>query len=121
MYIFLRLIAQSCRNTSVTVYCDNMPVVWMISKFKAKIVRPDLQCILREIALLLMHYEIHLWLEHVPGVLNKVADALSRYLPEPLAASPFQLQDVPSYSRYYLQRLSDLCRDYEIEQQHLAN
>ena len=64
---------------------DNMGVICMLAKGRAK--SADLNILAREFALdqALQVYRIH-WLQHIPGIANKDADALSRLeapIPEP--------------------------------------
>ena len=116
VYLLLKLNHDQLRNKAVTVWCDNEPVVWMITRCRAPLSRPDLQGILNKLAQLLITNETHLWVEHIPGVKNITADKLSRYLPDPLAACTFPMQPNPfSDVQFALQKIADHCRKVEVQ------
>ncbi len=122
VFIAIRLNREQFRGKAVTVFCDNLPVVWMIRKFRAPLHRPDLQLILIELAKLLIGFEINVWMEHVEGETNKTADALSRFFPQPLKDCVFT-DLVPIKSRKVqvaTQRIADKCKKFIIERRFLA-
>ena len=115
-----RLYHQKFQNKAITAYCDNESVVYMLINFRAKLVRPDLQALLREIAQILITNNIQLWIEHIPGEYNITADALSRFLPYPDSNCTISLNPIPTKAKLTLQALADLCCDYVIKHKYLT-
>ena len=58
--------------------CDNMAVVQVITALTSK--DPVLMHLLRLLYFFLAVHDVHFWAEHIPGVHNTVADAVSRNL-----------------------------------------
>ena len=56
--------------------CDNMAVVHVVSALSSK--DPTIMHLLRCLCYYLARYNIHIRAKHVPGVLNTVADSISR-------------------------------------------
>ena len=85
VYIAMILNIETIRNSNITLWCDNQPVVYMLIKCRAKIGRPDLFWIIAKIAALCLDNDIWPWFEWIEGDINKTADKLSRFLPDPFA------------------------------------
>ncbi len=92
----------------------------MISKFRATLTRPDLQCVLRKIGKLLIENEIHLWMEHIAGEKNITADKLSRFYENPLSECSVPLKNIPTRCHKAVQEITTLCEQFEIERQYLV-
>ena len=64
---------------------DNIACKFMLINFSAKLARPDLQILINHICELCVHRRLHLWLDHIKGTDNTLADALSRFYPNALS------------------------------------
>ena len=103
--VALTLNIKSFRNKVIHIWCDNKPVVDMLIAFRATLSRTDLQGLIHRIARLLIQNNVHLWINHIDGEANNAADALSRFLPEPLKLVPFKLHKKPLACKNLLQHL----------------
>ena len=124
VFLLIKLNVRRLAHKAITAWCDNSPSVWMITKCRAPLKRPDLQEILNQLAKLLIQNEIHLWMEHIPGVKNVTADKLSRYYPNPLEDCRFRDQlrpNPPQKVQRELQRIATQCRALEIQRLQQAN
>lgn len=65
--------------SSVTFLCDNLPVVFMVSKKRASFDRPDLMQLIRILCKLANQHSFYFWIEHISTENNKTADSLSRF------------------------------------------
>ncbi len=74
----VRLFAAKWRHKVVKLRCDNHAVCMMLRRKAACYRRRDLNALLIEICALATANRLYFWVEHVPGVQNKLADALSR-------------------------------------------
>ena len=63
-------------HSNITVYCNNLRVVYVVKTGKTK--DPFLALCVRNIWLLTAHYDIDLDIAHIPGCHNTLAGALSR-------------------------------------------
>ena len=77
----LRVFAHAWQGKKIRFHIDNQAVVYSLNftKIKDKI----LQSVVRTIWLLSTSYDIQLQYSHIPGILNKEADALSRVFEQP--------------------------------------
>ena len=64
------------RHQKVLVHCDNLAVVHMICSFTSK--DPIILYLLQCLHFVLARFDIALRAKHIPGVLNSIADAISR-------------------------------------------
>lgn len=71
-------------DTLIEIFTDNIACKYMLMNMTAKLTRPDLQILINDICKLCVDRRIHLWMEHIPGEENKIADALSRFFENPL-------------------------------------
>jgi hypothetical protein len=106
-------------DTYIHIFTDNSACKYFLIKMAAPLSRPDLQTLINEICMLCVRRRIHLWLDHIPGVQNTIADALSRFYP-----SPFSFEQHPNYyihtpsincsdiTRHHLQRGADLSSSF---------
>ena len=69
--------AKESRNRSIICYSDNTPAVQAINKFSSP--SHQLMLLIRPLALLCMNFNVTVKAKYIPGPLNKVADALSRF------------------------------------------
>lgn len=92
IYVALKLNLNKIKNSNITLWCDNQPVVYMLIGCRAKIGRPDLFWLITNIASMCLDNDIWPWFEWIKGDTNKTADKLSRFLPNPLADCPLPLQ-----------------------------
>ena len=67
-------------SSRILIKCDNLPVVNCVNKGYSKV--PIMGDLLRVFMYNSMRYNILFRAEHVPGVDNKLADLLSRLLPQ---------------------------------------
>ena len=70
-------------DKNIRVWTDNMSCKWWLQKMSAKIYRPDVQAMINQICDLCIVLRLHLWMDHIPGKDNIVADALSRFFTDP--------------------------------------
>ncbi len=98
----------------IRLFCDNMGVVWMLIRMRARLGRPDLQELIRQICEAAVEYRFHFWIDHVPGVDNVIADALSRNFHNPFASMPFLPGKAIPTATAVLQQASDDCKPYNI-------
>ena len=71
----VRLWASGLANKTICVHCDNQSAVTVINSGKTK--DPFLDLCIRHLAMLCAVHNINLGLQHVKGIDNGVADALS--------------------------------------------
>ena len=71
-------------DTLIEVFTDNIACKFMLINMTSLLARPDLQILINDICELCVRRRVHLWMEHIPGDDNKVADALSRFFENPL-------------------------------------
>ena len=81
-------------DSLIEVFTDNVACKYMLINMTAKLTRPDLQILIDEICKLCVTRRIHLWMEHIPGDENKVADALSRFFEKPLELEQLEKHSV---------------------------
>ena len=77
LVIALRMWASNWCHYSITVYCDNSGVVFVVKTGKTK--DPFLALCVRNIWLLTAHYDIDLNIVHIPGCHNTIPDTLSSH------------------------------------------
>ena len=77
----VELYGHAWKGKSVQFFCDNKAVCYCVGKKCACFKRPDLNWLLEELARMVHHFRFRLWIRHVPGVMNGLADALSRNKP----------------------------------------
>ena len=77
----LRVFAHVRQGKKIRFHIDNQAVVYSLNFGKIK--DKTLQSIVRTIWLLSASYDIQLQYSHIPGILNKEADALSRVFEQP--------------------------------------
>ena len=79
--VMLRIVLESrpgkFAHKVIRCHCDSMVAVLASGTWKAG--SPSLNFVLREIAILCIINDVHILPEHLPGDLNVVADAISRY------------------------------------------
>ncbi|MCP5017232.1 MAG: hypothetical protein GY938_18470 [Ketobacter sp.] len=93
----------------------------MITRCRAPLKRPDLQGILNKLAALLIKNETHLWITHIPGKENIIADKLSRYAENPLAGCKYSLTSNGAKKvQHELQAIADYCYEMELDREILA-
>lgn len=114
--------ADSLTDSFIHVFTDNDSCKWQLIKMSAPLSRPDLQILINEICIWCVKRRIHLWLDHVPGVHNTIADALSRFYPNPFSFAQHPSFDVGRPTRDcsrrcrdILQRAADLASDFLTE------
>ena len=109
--ILLNTFKDKFANKCVNIWCDNEPVVWMLIRWHAPLHRKDLQHVLRFIAKICIFNNITPWWDHIKGHENKVADRLSRFLPNPFNFTEVTPTDTPSNfsARLSAQACADLC------------
>jgi hypothetical protein len=83
---------------SIRICTDNEAVKFLLISFSAQFARPDLQVLINHICILCIRLRLHLWLDHIPGVKNAMADALSRFYDQPLTYPQHPDFDVGSVS-----------------------
>ena len=66
---------------AVKIWCDNNGVCSIVSRKVACFRRRDLNDLMAEMCEVATKYRFYFWIEHIAGVENKIADALSRGLP----------------------------------------
>ena len=75
--VAIELCGEECRNLKIRLNCDNMGVVQVINRISGSslpVVR-----LLRHLVLRCLQWNISLYAVHIPGVDNRLADALSRF------------------------------------------
>ena len=75
--VAVRLWGPRCRGMKVVIYCDNEPAVSVINTGKSR--DPFMATCIRELWLVVASNLFELRAIHLPGVDNRVADALSRW------------------------------------------
>ncbi|MCP4910588.1 MAG: hypothetical protein GY907_07760, partial [Bacteroidetes bacterium] len=83
VFVVIASLRKMLRHKIIHVYTDNEPVKWMLISMRSKLYRPDLQYLINRICRWAIKFEFNLWIEHIPGVDNVIADALSRYKSQP--------------------------------------
>ena len=64
------------KNQSITLFCDNMSVVHMVNTMSSKC--KNCMVLLRIIVLQALTHNVRIRVKHVPGILNRYSDFLSR-------------------------------------------
>lgn len=83
---------------SIRICTDNIAVKFLLISFSARFARPDLQVLINEICLLCITRRLYLHLDHIPGINNTLADALSRFYSNPLSYAQHPDFDVGAVS-----------------------
>ena len=107
--VMVELLKHSISGQKLHIQCDNLPVVHMVINFRAPLNRNDLQTLLRYLATSLIQHQITLWIQHLDGPLNIVADRLSRFKNHPFKTALWKPQPLPANAQQTLQHLIDLC------------
>ena len=81
-------------DTLIEIFTDNIACKYMLINMTAKLTRPDLQILINDICKLCCDRRMHLWMEHIAGEDNKVADALSRFFEKPLELEQLEKHNV---------------------------
>ena len=92
--VALKVFAHACKGKHITFHIDNQAVVNSLKFNKMK--DHILQSIVRTIWLLAAANDVQLSYSHIPGILNKEADALSRV---------FQSQQLQGFTQSLLQKM----------------
>jgi len=71
---------EKLRGKKVLFYCDNMPSVWICIKKSACFKRPDLTALVKVLLSVAHECQFRVYLKHVEGIRNPIADKLSRQL-----------------------------------------
>ena len=89
----------------------------MLISMRSKLSRPDLQSIINQICKIFIEHAITPWIEHIPGKLNTIPDALSRdqHIPTDLAHKC----SIEINARDAIQNASDLCKNIIIKNKFL--
>ena len=90
----LRLWPNSLKDQRLLVLCDNEAVVHVINNQTSK--DKDLMSLIRQLTVALMNNNLILRAKHVPGKLNIIADALSRFQDTPELRQQYGLEPLPS-------------------------
>ena len=90
----LRLWPNSLKDQRLLVLCHNEAVVHVINNQTSK--DKDLMSLIRQLTVALMNNNLILRAKHVPGKLNIIADALSRFQDTPELRQQYGLAPVPS-------------------------
>lgn len=72
-------------DKSIHIHTDNIACKYLCRSFSAKLARADLQILLNHICLICVQKRLHVFMSHIAGEDNTIADALSRFYPNPLA------------------------------------
>lgn len=105
-------------DKTIKVYTDNVACKYMLINMRAKLYRPDLQILINNICKLCIDNRILLWMEHIPGSDNIVADALSRYFANPFKTTP-NISKIRLDAAKWLQLASNLTKDCKIKSKFL--
>lgn len=81
-------LGEQLQDRSIAIFTDNPACKAEILKMSAPLYRPDLQCLINDLCKVTLVGRIHLWIDLIAGKDNPVADALSRFKPQPFAAWP---------------------------------
>ena len=107
------------RDQTITLFTDNEPCKFMLISMTARLCRPDLQCLILGICKLCITQRCHLWIQHIPGTENVIADALSRFKPNPFRShARFRGQQVNALS--FLRHASELARPWPVQTRFLV-
>ena len=110
----------SFKGLVIHVFTDNMPCKWMLMSMRSRLYRPDLQILINAICELCIKRQLQLWMDHIPGKENIVADALSRYFPDPLLMEQGQHKESCFLdSTRVLQLASDLSKQANVKNKFL--
>ena len=77
IYVLVSMFAHKLKNTYVTFHCDNMAVVLIIKGQTSR--DKTIMSIVRPLVLELLTANLHLTADHIPGIENVLADAISRF------------------------------------------
>ena len=99
LYPILALIGtfgSKLKNHSILFHSDNEGVVEIINKQTSSSKKPVIMNIVRPLVLLLMQHNILLRSCHIPGIRNKLCDAISRFQVTPSLLRHHNMNNVPS-------------------------
>ena len=99
LYPILALIGtfgSKLENHSILFHSDNEGVVEIINKQTSSSKKPVIMNIVRPLVLLLMQHNILLMSCHIPGIRNKLCDAISRFQVTPSLLRHHNMNNVPS-------------------------
>ena len=101
---------------TMAIFTDNEACKWMLINMSSRLYRPDLQVLINDICRLCIKYRFHIWIQHVEGKKNIIADALSRFLPVQFPRN-FNLKKISASP--FLKRASALASSWEVQRKYL--
>ena len=101
---------------TLAIFTDNEACKWMLMSMSSRLYRPDLQVLINDICRLCIKYRFHIWIQHVEGKKNIIADALSRFLPVHFPRK-FKSQKISALP--FLKRASALASNWEVQRRYL--
>lgn len=94
VYVMLALFGRQITNSNVCFSSDNEAVVHMLNGQTSK--HPFAMTIIRSLVLILVKYNIYLRAKHLPGIDNKLCDAISRFQTTPVMMESFNMEPIPT-------------------------
>ena len=92
--VALLLWGNKYKNNSVHIWCDNAPTVGQLTKKSARFHREDIMKLVRIICTDTLQQEYHYFIDHIKGVKNQCADALSRFYKQPFQYLSSKQQEI---------------------------
>ena len=101
IYVLIAMFGNKMANNRVLFRCDNIAIVQVINKQTAKYT--EIMTILRPLILCLLKHNIRFRAEHIPGVQNKLSDAISRFQVTPALLKHYGMQSTSTPIPAHLQ------------------
>lgn len=116
------------KEKAICAWTDSSPAVGMLISMRASLKRPDCQTLINWLCETALITNFHIYVRHIKGENNTIADALSRFKGNPFETAN-KYRNMPSHynathrnreAKDLLQQCADLCKDIVIAEENLC-